>query len=199
MNTRLFISWSGNAGQKIAGALARFLPSSFSGFEPFVSTAIGSGRRWNIELVRELEKAACGIICITPENVLSPWLIFEAGALSVTEREVCPYLHEVESEQLAEPLRQFQAKRATQKDTRELLRDLCCRFEPEQTDFDNRFEAFWARFQNCLKSLPEFHPPESDIDRLQKSLDLLRAENRQLREDMLKEIRDALFCRDYDL
>ena len=46
----------------------------------FVSYAnIEAGERWFDRLVIELGKADAAIICLTPENLRSPWLHFESG------------------------------------------------------------------------------------------------------------------------
>jgi hypothetical protein len=36
---------------------------------------------WFQSLANTLENALAGIICVTPENRSSPWLLFEAGSL----------------------------------------------------------------------------------------------------------------------
>ena len=58
----------------------------------------------------QLENHRIGIFCVTPENMLSPWLLFEAGALSkVHDARVCPLLIGVPGEEIESPLSQFQA------------------------------------------------------------------------------------------
>jgi hypothetical protein len=63
--------------------------------KPWMSSEnILAGARWNPEVVGHLSKTRFGVICVTPENLSSPWLVFEVGALAKTIEEtyVCPYL-----------------------------------------------------------------------------------------------------------
>jgi hypothetical protein len=43
---------------------------------------IQKGERWNDQIGRQLKDHDIGILCVTPENTSSDWLLFEAGALS---------------------------------------------------------------------------------------------------------------------
>jgi len=107
---KVFISWSGAASRSVAEALAVWFPKVIQGVEPFVSAKdIDKGANWTVELARELEDAQFGIICLTPDNLLSPWLNYEAGAItkSVSSR-VCPVLHGVEKATVRPPIAQLQ-------------------------------------------------------------------------------------------
>jgi hypothetical protein len=80
---KLFISWSGSVSLKIALVLRDWIPDVIRGVEPFVSSEeIRKGKRWPLELANALEELRYGIICLTSTNVNSPWINFEAGALS---------------------------------------------------------------------------------------------------------------------
>jgi hypothetical protein len=63
--------------------------------EPWLSAEdIEKGAKWNQVVSGELEKSNFAIICLTPENLGAPWLLFEAGALSKRpESRVCTYLY----------------------------------------------------------------------------------------------------------
>jgi hypothetical protein len=58
----------------------------------FVSEQLEKGIEWFTEIVKELEKARAGILCLPPENLQSSWLHFEAGALAkqLTTRSQTP-------------------------------------------------------------------------------------------------------------
>jgi hypothetical protein len=64
----------------------------------------------------ELEGASLGILCLTRDNLASPWLLFEAGALShrFGTRRVCPFLFGLQPTELTFPLAQFQATKETE-------------------------------------------------------------------------------------
>ena len=72
---------------------------------------IGKGERWSAKVGRELESHRVGVICVTPENMASQWLLFEAGALSrmLDEAKVCPLLLGIRADEVTGPLVQFQA------------------------------------------------------------------------------------------
>ena len=80
---KIFISWSGTRSHKVALALRDWLPDLFNGIELFVSSEdIRRGKRWPIEVSKELDSSNFGIVCLTKENLEAPWILFESGALS---------------------------------------------------------------------------------------------------------------------
>jgi len=74
-----------------------------------MSPNIPKGARWSAEIARRLETTSVGILCVTRDNLNSPWLLFEAGALAKSERaKVCTFLLDLTSEDVEMPLAQFQ-------------------------------------------------------------------------------------------
>ena len=116
---------------------------------PWFSDAdISAGERWASQLAIELDTTEFGIICVTHDALESPWLLFEAGALSraVKVARVCPYLIDLSQRQLAGPLAQFQAKEATQEQTWELLQAINLSMTQEalpETRLRRYFDTFW--------------------------------------------------------
>jgi hypothetical protein len=90
---KIFLSWSGEKSRIVASALSQWLPSLVPTTKPWMSEQIRAGDRWESELVKELKNTDCGVLCLTAENLQSPWLNFEAGALSkaVDKSRVIPY------------------------------------------------------------------------------------------------------------
>ena len=83
INNKIFISWSGDVSKRVAQALDKWLPEVVEGIEPWISTQdISAGVRWGSEIARQLERINFGIICLTPDNLQAPWILFEAGALA---------------------------------------------------------------------------------------------------------------------
>jgi hypothetical protein len=80
---RVFISWSGDKGRALAEHLASWLPSIVPPVKAFYSPDIQSGAVWPMSLFDELADAQYGIVCLTKDNLASPWLHFEAGALGM--------------------------------------------------------------------------------------------------------------------
>jgi phosphoglycolate phosphatase-like HAD superfamily hydrolase len=107
----VFISWSGDVSGRIAAALRSWLPFLLPDIELFLSSIdITPGARWAPTLANRLDKSHIGVICVTPENLTSSWLLFEAGALSreLGKNRVCPLLYGINPSSLEGPLSQFQ-------------------------------------------------------------------------------------------
>ncbi|WP_109487963.1 hypothetical protein [Occallatibacter savannae] len=60
------------------------------------SEDIKKGTRWSPAIAKELAESRAAIFCLTLDNVDSPWLDFEAGAVSNTAwaANVCTYYWE---------------------------------------------------------------------------------------------------------
>src|ERR1700734_3199682 len=112
----VFISWSGPQSKQVAEALHHYLPLIINALKPWLSSAdVEAGARWAVDIAGNLEKSKFGILCLTPGNLDSIWIHFEAGALAKTvdnKTFVCPYLLHVQPSDLTGPLTQFQAKKA---------------------------------------------------------------------------------------
>jgi hypothetical protein len=60
-----------------------------------MSTEIEKGSRGLSEVSGKLSGMKVGIVCLSPENLAAPWILYEAGALSKTIDEktrLCTYL-----------------------------------------------------------------------------------------------------------
>ena len=79
---KLFISWSGEFSRKVAECLSVWIPTIIQTVEVFYSPDdIAKGENWGNRLSEELEQSNFGIVCLTPENVLAPWIHFEDTSL----------------------------------------------------------------------------------------------------------------------
>ncbi|MDA9291569.1 toll/interleukin-1 receptor domain-containing protein [bacterium] len=104
---KVFISWSGTRSKAMANALKEWIPLIVQHAKPFVSDKdISAGDRWAQAIAGELESSDFGILCITPENISSEWIMFEAGALSKSMQvgKVIPLLFGLELSDLSGPL-----------------------------------------------------------------------------------------------
>lgn len=100
---KVFISWSGPHSKKIAEELKNILETQmFAGqIQCFVSSeSIVSGEDWYKIIKSELKKSSLGLLCMTKENIKSPWLYFEAGALVRNEIKVIPLLFNCDQQSL---------------------------------------------------------------------------------------------------
>ena len=77
--SQIFLSWSGERSKALAKAFRIFLEDVNHRIEPWMSEAdIKAGERLASRLAVELNNTYFGVLCITPENINSSWLLFEA-------------------------------------------------------------------------------------------------------------------------
>lgn len=184
----VFITWSGSRSGAAASALRAWLPFVVNALKPWLSLAdIDKGARWGIELAQRLQAAKAGIICLTPSNISSKWLLFETGALSKTVENtfVCPLLIGLEPSDIEGPLAQFQATRANKDELLKLVKTLNRALGEEalsDSHIQEAFEAHWPKLEMELKKLPPDEPragPQRDQrEILDEILNLVRNQNR---------------------
>jgi hypothetical protein len=79
----IFISWSGLRSRWIAETLRDWLPMIVQAANPWMSASdIDKGSRGLPEVSKALDGMKVGIVCLTPENLTAPWILYESGALS---------------------------------------------------------------------------------------------------------------------
>lgn len=184
---RVFISFSGKESKEVAVALRKWLPLVIQQIRPWVSEKdIEAGERWGLEIASELETTRFGILCLTKRNLASPWVHFEAGAISkaFTDSRACPYLFKLEPSDIPNgPLSQFHAKRANEKGTKELVESLN-RSLPEGIRLADdalamSFEKWWPNLESMLKDITseeEAPAPKRSVEEMVKEvLDEVRA------------------------
>lgn len=185
----VFISWSGPRSEKVAEALRDWLPNVIQSVTPFMSAAdIGAGSRWSSDLADHLGQAEFGLICLTPDNLEAPWLLFEAGALSksLENSRVVPYLHGVSKTTVQGPLAQFQAEvsdRSSTLDVIKAINEASGENGLEASRLNDAFDTWWPKLKEKLDSIPETTeeapPMRSDRDILEEILVLCRQVPRQ--------------------
>ncbi len=81
---KVFISWSGDLSGDIAEFMGTlWLPSVLQGVKPYCTFPdFKKGEKWDPDTVNEIENSDIGIICLTEENLASPWILHEYYALS---------------------------------------------------------------------------------------------------------------------
>ena len=107
---KVFISWSGETSKAVAETLHDWIPNVIQAVKPWISSEnIDKGARWSADMAKQLGETRVGVICLTPDNLEEPWILFEAGALSKTLEQtyVCPYLFGVKPSNLKGPLFNF--------------------------------------------------------------------------------------------
>src|SRR5437764_1352975 len=122
---KVFLSWSGPRSRAIAEALADWLHRVIHAVKPFYSPEIDKGAKWSNEIDNALEGTRFGIICLTADNLNSPWIHYEAGALSKTkDARIWTFLHGLMPGDVPQPLGKFQHTVAERVDVLRLLRSM---------------------------------------------------------------------------
>ncbi|WP_234354535.1 TIR domain-containing protein [Streptomyces sp. NRRL WC-3618] len=154
------MSWSGARSKKAAETLRSWLPDVLQYINPWLSSLdISAGRRGVREITDELSETNFGIICVTPENQASPWINFEAGALSkqVEGSYVVPFLIGMKTTDLISPLSQFQAVIGENKDdVQKLLVDInevSGNLTIPRERLERAFLRSWPEFDNDIRSI----------------------------------------------
>ena len=157
---KVFLSWSGVRSKAMAKALKGWLSDVLQDIDAWMSDSdISAGSEWGKELSSELQNSSFGVICLTPENTTSPWLLFEAGALSksVESVRVVPYCFEIDPITVQYPLAQFQCVRADKEGTLKLVRSINGSLDnglPEDR-LTRSFEVWWPNLEQSFKQIPK--------------------------------------------
>ncbi|WP_435080276.1 toll/interleukin-1 receptor domain-containing protein [Clavibacter michiganensis] len=177
---KLFISWSGAEAREVAKALRSFLPRVLTDkLIPFVSSDdIEKGSRGLPAIASELEEAAFGIVIVTPANMNSAWINFEAGALakSIKYGKVAPLLVGLSTVDLTGPLSQFQNVIASD---REAVLSLVTTINGNMQDnlpphiVETMFDKEWPSLEVAIRKASELdetsapvRDPESVLDEI---------------------------------
>jgi hypothetical protein len=161
----VLIRWSGQQSHQVGSALHDWLKEVIPGINPWISTEdIAIGTSWFQSLMTQLDSTSLCVICMTPENVRSPWLYFEAGAIAGkrVDARVCSYLIGVSGNQLmAGPLSQFQWTEANKTGTWKLIREInrCLASPHNESLLETSFDRKWVPLKRRLeKAIAEYNP-----------------------------------------
>lgn len=167
---------------------------------------ISAGARWLPEISNELGQAKVGILCVTPENQTSPWLVFEAGALSKTLEQtfVCPMLFDLAPSQFKGPLAQFQSSTFEKAGVLRVVANLNAALPTRRLsvlELEEIFDVWWPKLAAKLEEVPFHESPaterRSTEDLLEEILSLsrdqlrrenLRLEHSQRRDERMDEV-----------
>lgn len=201
---KVFISWSGEYSHAVALALRDWLPKTVQQVEPFLSSKdIKTGQAWMQQIGSQLNETDFGILCLTADNLETPWLLFEAGALAkrITEDErvrVVPFLLGLEGTDVEPPLGQFQGVEAGREGTWKLIRSVNELLEKKipEDDLSDIFDTWWPRLETALEEAAssnvqpaaEEASHRTSQDLLEEILTLTRQNSRILAEESIARI-----------
>ncbi len=188
----VFISWSGKKSKIIAEFLEGWLRQVIQAIDPWISSDITKGSRWNPEITAKLEASKVGIICLTKDNLNSEWILFEAGAISKTkDAYVCTLLLGLNSSDVEYPLAQFQHTSTQKEDFKHLLITInkallkCNEKSLSENTLEDTFETYWPRLEqkfieiNSIKDERD-SPVRTGQDMLQEILETVRNQEKKI-------------------
>jgi hypothetical protein len=171
---KLLISWSGKQSQAVARALREWISTVVPGANPWMSSQdLSPGGRWFDEVMEQLEQTDFCIICLTPDNLRSPWLYFETGAIAARHQQarVCGFLTGVTPSQLGPgPIAQFQCLESDAAGTWSLVRAINSALKEKAHDEDllkSSFDARWPRMRENLKEALLLYDPRASASELE--------------------------------
>lgn len=156
---KIFISWSGQLSKELGEIFSNWIPGVLQFVSPyFTPDEIEKGSRWSSEIAKELQESQIGILVLTRDNLLSPWIMFEAGALSkqLEKSRICPILFGLENTDLVGPLVQFQATSFTKGDIKKLVKTInnaCDDNKLGDNTLGDVFEMWWPKLEEQLSSV----------------------------------------------
>jgi anti-anti-sigma factor len=111
---------------------------------------IPAGTPWGTALHEQLRCTDFGVLCLTPENLRAPWILYEAGALAMSSKVGCvvPFLLDVGPEKLPAPLAQFQSVPANKEGTWKVVSSI-----QSAQDSGLAEEALWQVFERAWPTL----------------------------------------------
>lgn len=193
---KLFVSWSGEYSRAVGELLRKYLPCMLQGLNVFVSQHdIESGARWTLRLAQELEESNFGILCLARDNLTSPWLLYEAGALTkhIDGRAAGLLLGDLRPSEVAGPLSQFQHRTFSRDDLSHLLMDLnkkmATPLEGEQVDLI--FKKWWPDLESDYKAVkvtPKTITRRDDSEILAEVLERVRNVERVMEQEPSSEV-----------
>jgi hypothetical protein len=162
----ILISWSGKQSHAVAKALHEWISVVVPGSDPWMSSLdISPGDGWFPELMEKLEQTEFCIICLTPDNLRSPWLYFEAGAIAAKRKQakVFGLLTGVSTSQLGPgPFTQFQCVEASSDGILMLVREINKALKERAHDDHSMEAAFadcWPKLREKLKAALLIYDP----------------------------------------
>ena len=169
---KVFISWSGDTGNQIAVALAKWLNKIMPEFNFFTSQTIKVGAKWRDEIINNLKEADALLLCITAESLSSQWCLFEAGFMA--EKKIFPLLFQVNNSNIPEPLKDLQAKAFNQSEIENII-EILINLKNLQSTKDQiivKMYKYWKELKdemdNILNSSNPINDSKSELDRNDK-------------------------------
>ena len=174
---KVFLSWSGDRSKMVAEAFDIFLKKVIQAVKPWISTSTSKGARWDSEISNSLREAKAGIICLTNDNLVAPWLLFEAGAIAKTaDPNVYTFLLDLEPQDVQPPLGSFQHTQFNKDDIYKLIKTINTAVAAnggnavEDKALLELYDDTWPKFEEALNKAKEC---KTEIKTAKRSLEEL--------------------------
>jgi hypothetical protein len=187
----------------VAVALRDWLPSVLQSIDPYVSSEdIEKGARWSVNIGQQLNDTSFGVLCVTKENLESPWLNFEAGALSksLESSRVSPLLvGGIRPAELVGPLSQFQATLPHLDDIMRLIKSMNSASERaiDEVRLVEAVTMWWPRLEQQLADAVaeqeevQQEPQRETREMIAELLEITRGVQRQLLRAETEELQES--------
>jgi hypothetical protein len=163
---KIFISWSGQLSNEVAKKLSEWIPTVIQSVEVFYSPDdIEKGENWDSRLSEELSACNYGIVCLTRQNILAPWIHFEAGALKKTvEARLSALMIDVTASDIKGPLSHLQNTKYEKDDFFRLVNSINENIEKPLSDnrLAHSFEKMWGDLERDISAIIEKYATADD-------------------------------------
>ncbi|MGJ1007353.1 hypothetical protein [Enterococcus gallinarum] len=173
----LFLSWSTERSKKLASIFNKWVTKVIPQLDVYYSPDdIQPGERWSDSIKGGLKGNPMGIFFVVEENIVQPWLNFEAGAISnqVGNTNVIPLLHDIDPSRITGPLTQFQAISYNKEDLRRLINLINANITDvrkiEQLILNDIFEKWYPDFEKQYETFKQENP-SPDVKEISGTLD----------------------------
>jgi hypothetical protein len=199
---KIFISWSGDLAKNIAEIFRQWIPGVIQAAKPYYSPDdITKGTKWSSEISKELDASKVGLICLTKDNLGSPWIMFEAGALSknIEESKVVPLLFGIEPSDVEGPLVQFQAAKFSKTEMKRVIEMINFELGENRLSSDvlkEVFEMWWPKLESeILKVEKQAKNIKEEEEKAKNTQTKDSRSERDLLEEVLSLTREILINR----
>ena len=158
---KIFISWSGDRSRQVAELLDDWITCVIQAVQPWMSSKdIDRGSLWFSEISDQLQNTSIGIVCLTQENKVKPWILFESGALAkgLSSNRVCTFLIDLSPSDIGNPLAQFNHSTPDKDGLWELVRTINNALGDQglkEKTLEKVFETYWPQFESEFKHILE--------------------------------------------
>jgi len=175
---KIFISWSGGRSKETAESFHNWIKKVIQAVDPFISSNMDKGIRWNDVLNINLEEIKVGIFFLDKDNIHSlQYILFEAGAIAKTKDAIaCTFLLDLKPSDVAPPLSQFQATTFSKKDIKKLVETINKKvFESKEnglleSDLDEAFETYYPKLETKLNEIKKKNLSKKKVERSEREL-----------------------------